>query len=83
MAQEVCFGVKQFERVFSKNIGLNPKKYLSIVKFQNVLQMKKKFPNANLQRLAYENGYYDQSHFTHDFKNLTGLSPKDFFSNMG
>ncbi len=79
LAQEVCLGIKQFERIFSKHVGLNPKKFTSIVRFQNVIRMKMNDKNANMYQLAFDNGYYDQSHFIHDFKNLTGLSPRDFF----
>lgn len=79
IAQEVCLGIKQFERIFSKHVGLNPKKFTSIVRFQNVIRMKMNDKNANMYQLAFDNGYYDQSHFIHDFKNLTGLSPRDFF----
>jgi len=32
-----------------------------------------------MTQLAFDNGYYDQSHFIHDFKSLTGLTPKAFF----
>jgi AraC-like DNA-binding protein len=32
----------------------------------------------SLTELALEAGYYDQSHFTNDFKEITGLSPKQF-----
>jgi len=80
IAQEVCLGIKQFERVFSKHVGLNPKKYANIVRFQNVMQMKKKCQDVNMYQLAFDNGYYDQSHFIHDFKSLTGVAPGVFFN---
>lgn len=79
IAQEVCLGIKQFERTFSKHVGMNPKKFSSIIRFQNVIQMKRKHKNSNMFQLAFDNGYYDQSHFIHDFKSLTGLTPKHFF----
>jgi AraC-like DNA-binding protein len=78
IASEVCLGIKQFERTFSKYVGINPKKFASIVRFQNVLQIESK-NNNSMSQLAYNNGYYDQSHFIHDFKSLTGLTPKAFF----
>ena len=80
MAYEVCLGIKQFERTFSKYVGINPKKFASIVRFQNVIQMKGKHKNSSMSQLAFDNGYYDQSHFIHDFKSLTGLTPKAFFN---
>jgi AraC-like DNA-binding protein len=79
IAHEVFWGIKQFERTFSKYVGINPKKYASIVRFRNVIQMKSK-NKKSMSQLAFDNGYYDQSHFIHDFKTLTGLTPKAFFN---
>ncbi len=79
IAHEVCLGIKQFERTFSKYVGVNPKKFASIVRFQNVIQMNSK-NKKSMSQLAYDNGYYDQSHFIHDFKSLTGQTPKAFFT---
>lgn len=78
IAYEVCLGIKQFERTFSKYVGVNPKKFASIVRFQNVLQINSK-DKRSLSQIAIDSGYYDQSHFIHDFKSLTGLTPKAFF----
>lgn len=76
---EVCLGINQFERTFSNYIGINPKKYATIIRFQNVTQMRSKPKNSNMFKLAFDNGYYDQSHLIHDFKSLSGLSPKESF----
>jgi AraC-like DNA-binding protein len=82
IAIEVCLGIKQFERVFSKNVGINPKKYASIVRLQNVIQLKRKHNNISMSQLAYDSGFFDHAHFIHDFKGFTGLSPKEFFSEL-
>lgn len=79
IAHEVCLGIKQFERTFSKYVGINPKKYAGIVRFQNVIQMRSKHKNSSMFQLAFDNGYYDHAHFIHDFKSFSGLSPKEFF----
>ncbi|MBU0476185.1 MAG: helix-turn-helix domain-containing protein [Bacteroidetes bacterium] len=79
IAQEVCLGIKQFERTFSKYVGVNPKKFASIIRLQNVIQMKSKHKKSMTQ-IAFDSGYYDQSHFIHDFKCLTGLTPNAFFN---
>ncbi len=79
LANEVCLGIKQFERTFSKYVGINPKKFAGIVRFQNVMQLKSR-DKRTLTQIAVDNGYYDQSHFIHDFKSLTGLTPKAFFN---
>lgn len=79
IAHDVCLGIKQFERIFSKYVGVNPKKFASIIRFQNVIQMNSK-DKRSLSQIAVDNGYYDQSHFIHDFRSLTGLTPKAFFN---
>lgn len=79
LASEVCLGIKQFERIFSQQVGLNPKKFSGIIRFQNVVQTKQKFKSMGMYQMAIEHGYFDQSHFIHDFKSLTGLTPAAFF----
>ena len=79
LAEFSCLSIKQFERKFSELVGSNPKQYLRILRFQDVLQMKKNNPHKNYTSLAFECGYYDQPHFIHDFKTITDLSPKEFF----
>ena len=82
LADTACLSIKQFERKFSSLIGLKPKQFLRIYRFQKVLNILNKKTFNNLTSLAYENGYYDQAHFIHDFKTFTGLTPKEFFKNQ-
>ncbi|MCY1561266.1 hypothetical protein D9M68_984990 [compost metagenome] len=35
---------------------------------------------TNLTEVAYENDFYDQAHFINDFKEFTGMSPKEFYA---
>lgn len=79
LANIACLGIKQFERKFSTLVGLNPKQFLRIVRFQNILKIKKKRHLPDYTTLALECGYYDQSHFINDFKLITGITPKEFF----
>jgi AraC-like DNA-binding protein len=49
------------------------------VRFQNALFERSQNARMSLTSLAYACGYYDQSHMVHDFKVLTGMTPKHFF----
>ena len=80
MASEACLCRKQFERIFVEHIGISPKQYLKIIRFQFAIFQKQQNTNMNLLDLSYESGYYDQSHFINDFKSLCGLTPKQYFS---
>jgi AraC-like DNA-binding protein len=80
LSQEACLGRKQFERLFLENIGVSPKQYLRIIRFQSSLHINSQKNNLSMTQLAHESGYYDQSHFINDYKALTGLTPKKFFA---
>ena len=80
MASEACLCRKQFERVFARDIGVSPKQYLKIIRFQFAIFQKQQNPNMNLDELSFISGYYDKSHFTNDFKSLSGLTPKQYFA---
>jgi AraC-like DNA-binding protein len=79
MASEACLCRKQFERIFAEHIGISPKQYLKIIRFQFAIFLKQQNANMNLLDLSFESGYYDQSHFINDFKSLSGLTPKQYF----
>ena len=73
-----CLGEKQFNRVFVENIGSNPKEFLRIIRYQNVLFKLQNTKHINIQDIIYECGYYDQSHFINNFKQFTGYTPKEY-----
>lgn len=71
---------RQLERNFSKQVGLSPKQLGKVIRLQSALKMMLNEPAENLTQIAYESEYYDQAHFIKDFKEFTGINPKDFLS---
>jgi AraC-like DNA-binding protein len=68
--------VRQLERNFKKLVGLSPKEYSNIIRFQNALNIiKSSDENRSFLDIAFECGYYDHSHLTNEIKRYTGLSP--------
>lgn len=80
LANETCLGYKQFKRLFTENIGLNPKEYIQIHRFSKALNILQSTPNTTLTDLAYHCGYYDKSHLIKNFKMLSGYTPTEFIS---
>lgn len=70
---------RQLERDFSNYVGTSPKKLCKAIRFHKALQSLLN-TNKNLGIISHENEYFDQSHFTKDFKEFTGINPKDFYS---
>jgi AraC-like DNA-binding protein len=70
---------RQLERNFAKQVGLSPKQLGKAIRLQAVLKMMADKKTESLADIAYESQYFDQSHFTNDFKELAGISPKDFY----
>ena len=76
LSSTCCLGKKQFEREFYLHIGMNPKEYSRIVRFQKALkQMQNQQGQINQADLAYTSGYADQSHLIREFKRLCGYTP--------
>lgn len=80
LAKRACLSRKQFERVFKSGVGISPKRFLRVVRLQHAIFRKQTENEVSLTRLAYDCGYYDQSHMINDFKYLTGMSPGQYFS---
>lgn len=69
---------RQLERKFFKQVGLSPKQLGKVIRLQTALKILLNQQFENLTKIAYESEYYDQAHFIKDFKEFTGISPKDF-----
>lgn len=76
-ADKNFLSLRQFERKFKGFSGFNPKLFLRITKFNSMLG--KPFKNKPLVEIANDYGYYDSSHFTHDFQKFSNHNPKEYF----
>ncbi|MFD1140915.1 helix-turn-helix domain-containing protein [Larkinella insperata] len=74
--QELMISQSPFEKRFRKVVGTTPKKFASIVRFNTVLSQIN--GPKSLMDLCFENNFFDQAHFSKDFKLYTGESPETF-----
>jgi AraC-like DNA-binding protein len=76
LAAQAGIGPRQLERLFRERVGVSPKLFLRIVRFQEVLgALRTGAAPAGWAEVAATHGYYDQAHFVHDFKAFTGTTP--------
>ncbi len=69
---------RKLERSFKKFIGLSPKFYCRIIRFNYIFKLIKE-QKLSWSELAYLSGYYDQSHFIKNFQEFTGEDPSEYF----
>ena len=79
LATDACLSRKQFERTFTNLIGISPKQFMRVVRFQRALFIQQNNSDLKLTELAIDSGYYDQSHMITEFKQLSGYTPKQYF----
>lgn len=71
---------RQLERKFFKQVGLSPKQLGKVIRLQAALKLLLNRKHKNLTEIAYQADYYDQAHFIRDFKDFTGINPKEFLA---
>ncbi len=69
---------KTIERKFKQVMGLSPSEFIKIKRFNQAVLAMYACRFNSLTQIAYETGYYDQSHFIREFKDLTNFTPRDF-----
>jgi AraC-like DNA-binding protein len=69
---------RSLERVFNANVGIPPKLFLRINRFQTALDSVRRQIFPSLTETAHQYFYADQSHFIREFKEFAGASPKHY-----
>lgn len=78
MAKAACLSPRQFERNFLLRIGVSPKFYERLIRFNMAMKIKQKEPGLSWMHVAYQSGYYDHMHLLRDFKQFTASVPCNF-----
>lgn len=74
----IGYSSRYMNTIFREQMGLSAKAFSTIVKFQNILDRLSYDTHSSLSAIAVEYGYYDQSHFIHDFRKNAGTTPLQF-----
>ncbi len=78
LAERVNVSVKTAENKFHSQIGMTIHQYSIRFKMEQAILTLKNYPEMSMKEIAYNLGFYDEYHFSRQFKKLTGLSPTDF-----
>ncbi|HEX8691955.1 MAG TPA: AraC family transcriptional regulator [Longimicrobium sp.] len=80
VAAETGFSRRRFIELFGAEVGLTPKLFCRVRRFQEVVRLVHPEPRVDWARVALECGYFDQAHFIHDFQAFSGLTPSAYLA---
>jgi AraC-like DNA-binding protein len=73
VARAVGWSERRFSQVFREQVGLAPKVWCRVQRFQRVVRQLHAGVEVPWPELALECGYYDQSHFANEFRAFSGI----------
>jgi AraC-like DNA-binding protein len=75
LAEREAISERQLNRKFGQWIGISPKKFSEVVRFQSVLHSIQNGGSLNWTELALKHSFFDQAHLIRDFRRFYGDSP--------
>jgi AraC-like DNA-binding protein len=83
LGRQGTLSLRHFERLFRMDVGMSPKAFARIARFQAALDAKLANPLRTWLDIAHSFGYYDQMHMVHDFERLGRNTPTQVLLQMG
>jgi transcriptional regulator GlxA family with amidase domain len=78
LTERVGLSQRRFIEVFKAEVGLTPKMFHRVQRFQCLLSLVRRAVEPDWARLAVDCGFFDQSHLIRDFVAFSGFSPAEF-----
>jgi AraC-like DNA-binding protein len=78
VTERTGFSARRFIEMFRNEVGLTPKVYCRISRFRAAVNAAASVPTVDWSATASACGYFDQSHFIHEFREFAGMSPSTY-----
>jgi AraC-like DNA-binding protein len=83
LVRETGLSAYRFNRLFRRQIGMGPKRYARLLRFRAVVEEADRLGKVEWSCVAADNGYADQSHLVHEFREFAGMTPSAFLAGRG
>ena len=80
VSDTIGLSAKRFIERFKTEVGLTPKRYCRIRRFQRAVALVNRGRHIEWPQVALDCGYFDQAHFINDFRSFAGLTPTAYLS---
>jgi transcriptional regulator GlxA family with amidase domain len=81
VTDQIGLSERRFIRLFAEQVGLTPKLFCRVQRFQKVLRHIARSSSIDWTEIALSCGYFDQAHFIHDFRAFSGINPSLYVTN--
>jgi AraC-like DNA-binding protein len=78
VSETVGLSARRFIEVFGDHVGMTPKLYCRVRRFQTVLRLIGGQATVDWAQVALACGYFDQAHFNRDFRAFAGVTPTTY-----
>ena len=82
VARMLGLSQRRFITIFAAEVGLTPKLFCRVLRFQHVHALTHQQDTIEWAQLALACGYFDQSHLSNEFRELSGLSPTEYLRHV-
>jgi len=78
IVKETGYSHRRFIALFRREVGLPPKAFTRVLRFQHAINRVASDPSVEWTDLALDAGYSDQSHFNREFREFAGVTPEEY-----
>ena len=78
LSHQIGYSQKHFISLFKEHVGVTPKQYLKIMRFQKAVHRIENDTTRDWSEIAVQNGFYDQAHFINEFRGFSGFTPGEY-----
>ncbi len=82
VAREVAMCQRRFSEVFAAQVGLTPKVFCRILRFQRARTLADQIKKPDWAQIALTCGYFDQSHLVNNFQEFSGFTPTQYLRHL-
>lgn len=81
LTESICYSSRHLNRIFDQYLGMNAKTFSRMVRINKAIRLLQN-PKYSISIVSDLTGFYDVSHFIHDFKSLSGIMPVEYRNKM-
>lgn len=72
------FSERYLRNIFNENLGLAPKQFIQLYRFQITVQKMYQYNTSQLKKLINNELFYDESHLYKNFRKYVNMTPKEY-----